>query len=112
MNAEQMQQLVVEALEDKKGLDITILDVREKTSITDMLVIAAGTSSRQLKALADGVVERAKENGIKPLGVEGDQSSGWVLVDLGEVVVHLMLPETRDFYNLEKLWGEGTPDSK
>lgn len=109
MNAEQLKALVVDALEDRKGLDIKVLDVRDKTSVTDILVIAGGTSSRQLKALADNVVEKAKEKGVQPLGVEGQQSSGWILVDLGDVVVHVMLPETRDFYNLEKLWGEGTP---
>lgn len=109
MKADELKALVVDALEDRKGADITVLDVREKTSITDILVIAGGSSSRQVKALADIVVEKAKKAGVQPLGVEGDPSGGWVLVDLGDVVVHLMLPETRDFYNLEKLWGEESP---
>lgn len=109
MNAEEMKQLVVDALEDRKGLDIKVLDVRDKTSVTDILVIAGGTSTRQVKSLADRVVEKAKEKGVRPLGVEGQPNSGWILVDLGDVVVHVMLPETRDFYNLEKLWGEGAP---
>lgn len=111
MEAEELKKLVVDALEDRKGVDIKVLDVRDKTSVTDILVIAGGTSSRQLKALADSVVEKAKEKGIRPLGVEGQQSSGWILVDLGDIVVHVMLPETRDFYNLEKLWGSDTPGS-
>lgn len=110
MNTEELKALVVEALEDLKGVDIKILDVRDKTSVTDILVIAGGTSTRQVKALADRVVERAKEAGVKPFGVEGEPDSGWVLVDLGDIVVHVMLPETRDFYNLERLWGQGTPE--
>lgn len=109
MNTEQLKQLVVDALEDRKGVDVKIVDVRGKSNVTDILVIAGGNSSRQVKALADSVVEKAKANGVKPLGVEGESESSWVLVDLGDVVVHVMLPETRDFYNLEKLWGDETP---
>ena len=109
MNIEQLKDLVVDALEDRKGVDIKVVDVRGKSSVTDILVIAAGNSTRQVKALADSVVEKAKQNGIQPLGTEGQEESSWVLVDLGDVVVHVMLPETRDFYNLEKLWGEDTP---
>lgn len=105
MDSEQLQQLVVDALADRKGLDIRTLDVRDKSSVTDLLVIASGGSARQLRALADNVVEQAKGAGVRPLGVEGAESSGWVLVDLGDVVVHVMNQETRDFYNLEKLWG-------
>lgn len=109
MNTEQLKQLVVDALEDRKGIDVKILDVRGKSSVTDILVIAGGNSTRQVKALANSVVEKAKENGVQPLGIEGQGESSWVLVDLGDVVVHVMIPETRDFYNLEKLWGEETP---
>lgn len=109
MNAEQLKDLVVDALEDRKGIDIQVLDVRDKSSVTDILVIAGGNSTRQVKALADSVVEKAKDSGIQPLGMEGQEESSWVLVDLGDVVVHVMLPETRDFYNLEKLWGEEAP---
>ena len=111
MNIEEIKGLVVDALEDGKGIDIKVLNVREKTSVTDILVIAGGTSTRQIKALADRVVERVKENGMQPLGVEGQSNSGWILVDLGDVVIHLMLAETRDFYNLEKLWGDDAPDA-
>jgi len=104
MNLEQLIDLVVEALEDVKAVDIRIVDVRGKTAITDIMVIASGTSDRHVKALADNVVIKAKEAGVMPLGVEGQDSRDWVLVDLNDVVVHVMLPEVRDFYNLEKLW--------
>lgn len=108
MDTEQIKETVVHALEDIKGKDIRILDVRGKTSVTDVIVIASGTSTRQVKSLAENVVVKVKEQGLKPLGVEGDDS-GWVLVDLGEVVVHVMTPEVRDYYNIEKLWGDDTP---
>ena len=111
MNIDELKKVVIDALEDLKGVDIKILDVRGKTSITDVLVIAAGKSTRQVNALADNVVVRVKEAGLQPLSIEGERGSNWVLVDLGDVVVHVMLPETRDFYNLEKLWGEA-PDQE
>lgn len=109
MNANKLKEIVVDALEDLKGVDIKVLDVRGKSDVTDILVIGSGTSTRQIRALAENVREKVKERGVRPFGVEGDQESGWVLVDLGDVVVHVMLPETRDFYNLEKLWGEDAP---
>ncbi|GAB4289286.1 MAG: ribosome silencing factor [Thiohalomonadaceae bacterium] len=109
MQAEQMKQLVVDALEDVKGVDIVVLDVRGKTSITDFMVIASGRSDRQVKSLAQSVLDKAKENGLTPLGVEGEREGEWVVVDLGEVVVHIFIPEKRDFYNLEKLWGDAAP---
>jgi len=108
MNTDQIKETVVHALEDLKGKDIRVINVHGKTSVTDVLVIASGTSTRQVKSLADNVVVKAKEQGVMPLGVEGDDS-GWVLVDLGEVVVHVMTQEMRDYYNLERLWGEDTP---
>ena len=104
MQTEALAELVVAALEDLKGVDIRQIDVRGKTSITDVLVIATGTSERHLRSLADRVVERAREAGVRPLGVEGERGADWVLVDLGDVVVHVMSREKRDFYNLEKLW--------
>jgi ribosome-associated protein len=110
MNANELKEIVVDALEDLKGVDIKVLDVRGKSDVTDILVIGSGTSTRQIGALAENVREKVKERGIQPFGVEGDQNSGWVLVDLGDVVVHVMLPETRDFYNLEKLWGDSAPE--
>lgn len=104
MEVDQLKDLVIDALEDVKGKDIRVLDVRGKSSVTDVMVIASGTSSRQVKSLADRVVERAKEAGVKPLGMEGEREAEWVLVDLGDVVVHVMQPEIRDFYQIEKLW--------
>lgn len=111
MQAEQMKQLVVDALEDVKGVDIVALDVRGKTSITDFMVIASGRSDRQVKSLAQNVVDKAREKGLSLLGVEGEREGEWVVVDLGEVVVHVFIPEKRDFYNLEKLWGDEAPSA-
>lgn len=111
MNLEQLVDLVVEALEDVKAKDIRIVDVRGKTAITDIMVIASGTSDRHVKALTDNVVIKAKDAGVKPLGVEGQDSREWMLVDLNDVVVHVMLPEVRDFYNLEKLWMQDSSDT-
>lgn len=105
MDPEKLKKLVIDALEDRKGVDIRVLDVRGKSSVTDIMVISSGNSNRQVRALADGVVEKVKGEGVRPLGVEGDRNSEWVLVDLGDVVVHIMQPQTRDFYGLEKLWG-------
>lgn len=95
---------IVAALEDIKGKDITVLEVTELTEVTDYLVVASGTSHRQVKALAENVIEECKGRGHRPLGTEGLDGSEWVLVDFGDAVVHVMLPETRAFYDLEKLW--------
>ncbi|OOG25886.1 ribosome silencing factor [Thioalkalivibrio denitrificans] len=104
MQTEALTELVISALEDLKGQDIRAIDVRGKTAITDMMVIASGSSDRHVKALAESVIARAKEAGVMPLGTEGERDNEWVLVDLNDVVVHVMLPRVRDFYNLEKLW--------
>jgi ribosome-associated protein len=104
MQTEALTELVIKALEDLKAQDIRAIDVRGKTTITDMMVIASGTSDRHVKALADSVIVKAKEAGVMPLGTEGEGDNEWVLVDLNDVVVHVMLPRVRDFYNLEKLW--------
>jgi ribosome-associated protein len=106
---EALKKLVVEALEDIKGGDIRVLDVRDKTSITDVMVIATGNSNRQVKALVDSVIEKSKKAGVQVLGSEGTEAGEWALVDLGDVVVHVMQPSVRDFYNLEKLWGDESP---
>ena len=101
MDSEALQKLVMEALEEIKGIDLVALDVRAVTSIADSIVIASGSSQRHVQSLADNVLRRAREAGVRPLGAEvGD----WVLVDLGDVIVHVMRPEVRAFYNLEKLW--------
>lgn len=111
MQTEQLAELVVNALEDLKGKDIRVIDVRGKTSITDHMVIASGTSNRHVKSLADNVLVKAKQAGVNPLGVEGERDAEWVLVDLNDVIVHVMLPQVRDFYNLEKLWLTGPEES-
>lgn len=99
--------IVIGAIEDLKGVDIKVIDVRELTSITDRMVIVSGTSTRHVKALADNITLQAKKQGHPALGVEGEQGAEWVLIDLGDVVVHVMLPQIRDFYGLEKLWSVG-----
>lgn len=101
------QQLVdttLAALEDLKAKDVVSLDVRSLTSLADVMVIASGTSSRHVKSLADNVVVKAKEAGFKPLGQEGEREGEWILIDLAGVIVHVMLPATRAFYDLERLW--------
>ena len=107
MNSEQLSDLVVEALEDIKGKDIVKLDVRDMTTVTDYMIVASGTSNRHVQALAENVAEKAREAGHKPIGVEGEEGGEWVLLDLQDALVHVMLPKVREFYNLEKLWSLG-----
>jgi ribosome-associated protein len=104
MNSEKLCDLVVDALEEIKGLDIVKLSVRDMTSVTDWMIVASGTSSRHVQALVDNVAEKAKAAGHRPIGVEGESGGEWVLLDLQDALVHVMLPKVRDFYNLEKLW--------
>jgi ribosome-associated protein len=104
MNSEQLCDLVVDALEDVKATDIVKLDVRELTTVTDYMIVASGTSNRHVKALADAVADKAREAGHRPAGIEGEAGSEWVLLDLQDTLVHVMLPRVREFYNLEKLW--------
>jgi len=99
-----LQKLVIKALEDVKGKEIVSLDVSEISDVMDTLIVVSGTSNRQVKSLANNVVIECKKAGIQPLGVEGGDVGEWVLVDLGNIVVHCMLPTTRLFYDLEKLW--------
>lgn len=100
--------LVMDALEDLKGVDIKVIDVSELTSITDRMVVVSGTSTRHVKALADNVALKAKQAGNPALGVEGELAAEWILIDLGDVVVHVMMPAVREFYALEKLWSVGS----
>lgn len=96
--------IVVDAIDDMKGVDLLVIDVRDMTSITDRMVITSGTSTRHVKSIADSVALKAKQAGFPALGVEGAQAAEWVLIDLGDVVVHVMTPAIREFYALEKLW--------
>jgi len=104
MNAEKLTDLVTNALENLKAQEITVMQISEKTTIADVMVIASGTSERHVGSIANEVVQDAKAAGEQPLGVEGEMKSDWVLVDLGDVIVHVMTPEARNFYELEKLW--------
>jgi ribosome-associated protein len=99
-----LKTVVVDALADMKALEVKVLDVRGLTDIADFMVIASGTSDRHVRSVAQRVVEKTKEAGFRPHGVEGQQDSDWVLIDLSEMIVHVMLPRVREFYGLEKLW--------
>ena len=105
MQNEQLVKLVIDSLEEVKAKDIVTIDVRGKTSITDFMIIASGGSARQVKALAENVIEKAKEKGVRPVGQEGLDGGEWALIDLNDVVVHVMQVETRAHYDLERLWG-------
>ena len=109
---EALLETVHAAIAELKAKDVVEIDVRGKSSVTDYMVIASGTSSRHVKSIADEVVRFAKKLGVMPLGVEGEREAEWVLVDLGDVVVHVMLPRVREFYALERLWtvGDQPPD--
>lgn len=103
---EAMKLAVIDAIEDIKGFDITAMDVRKLTSMTSYMIVASANSSRQAKAIADNVREKLKEKGFAIRGTEGEKEGEWVLVDLDDIVVHIMVPATRAYYNLEQLWGE------
>ena len=105
MDIRKKQRVVVEALEDIKGRDILVYNTARMPSMFERVVIASGDSTRQVKALADNVQDKIKENGARIYGVEGEANGEWVLVDLGDVVVHIMHPTVREFYNLEEVWG-------
>jgi len=107
MEPEELKQIVLNALEDMKAQDIKSLDVRGKTSITDIMIFASGTSDRHVKSIAESVAFQAKQAGQTPLGTEGTLEGEWALVDLNGVVVHVMQPKVRDFYQLERLWSVG-----
>ncbi|MGR8981484.1 MAG: ribosome silencing factor [Gammaproteobacteria bacterium] len=109
MQVEELLNIVKTVLDERKGQYITVLDVRGKTSVTDYMVLVTGTSDRHLKSLCDYVVEKLKEYGVKPLGVEGELGSDWILLDLGDVIVHAMTAQCREFYQLEKLWSVDHP---
>lgn len=104
---QQLVDVVHQALDKMKANDLQILDVRSLTSLADVMIIASGTSTRHVKAMADEVVEQSKAHGVRPLGVEGERDAEWILIDLAGVIIHVMLPSTRAFYDLERLWTAG-----
>ena len=106
MPEDRLLDVVVEALDELKAFDVTVLDVRKLTEVADHMVVASGRSARQVSAIADHVAQRAKESGQRVLGVEGRASGEWVLVDLCDVIVHVMQPKVREFYQLERLWSD------
>lgn len=104
MQIKQLLKIVEDVLDERKGQDITVLDVIGKTSVTDYMVVVTATSERHANALAEYVLVQVKENGFSPLGMEGQKGSDWVLLDLGDVILHVMTAQAREFYQLEKLW--------
>jgi ribosome-associated protein len=102
--ADKLKSVVIGALADMKALEVKVLDVRGLTDIADFMVIASGTSDRHVRSVAQRIVERTKEAGFRPHGIEGQQDSEWVLIDLNDMIVHVMFPRVREFYGLEKLW--------
>lgn len=105
VEADDLKRLVLQILEDAKAQSVNALDVHQLTDVTDVMIIASGTSDRHVRAMASQVRDRVREEaGIRPIGVEGESEGDWVLIDLGDVVVHLMRPETREYYDLERLW--------
>lgn len=98
--------LVVDAASEKKAEDIVVMNVSEVTTIADLFVILSGRGERQVQSIAEGIVERASEAGRRPIGIEGLRAGRWVLIDLGDVIVHAFVPEERELYRLERLWGD------
>jgi ribosome-associated protein len=99
-----LENLVMAILDEYKAKDVINLDVKNLTDITDRMIICSGTSNRHVQTIANHLITKAKSQGFQPLGVEGELQGEWVLIDLGDVIVHVMLPQTREFYSLEKLW--------
>jgi ribosome-associated protein len=116
LTAEQLRDTALTALDDMKAKDVLCLDVKPLTSMADYMIVASGTSSRHVKACADRVLDEIRARGARPVGIEGAQAAEWVLVDLNDVIVHVMMPDTRRFYDLERLWtitpaGSGSRDA-
>lgn len=109
MKATETRDMVIHTLKDMKATDISSLNVQKLTTISDFMIVCSGTSSRHVKSIADHLIHTVKTAGIMPIGCEGEKEGEWVLVDLGDVIVHIMLPRVREFYHLEKLWQKVTP---
>ena len=112
MNTKKIIDLILSTLDDAKALDVIVFEVSKLTSISDYMIIASGRSSRQVNSMAEKVIETSKENDLKPLGTEGKKEGDWVLVDLGDIIVHIMHPDTREYYQLEKLWSAETIEAE
>jgi ribosome-associated protein len=112
MDIQAIKQTVVDALEDIKARDIVVMDVAKLTSIADYMIVASGESARQTKALARNVTDKVKEAGGEVMGIEGEDNGEWILVDLGGIIVHIMHPAVREYYNLEELWGASPTRSR
>jgi ribosome-associated protein len=112
MQTDALKTLIINALEDIQAIDVSVLDVHDLTSVTDIMIICSGRSNRHVRSVADKVIEAAKAQSIQPLSVEGKTTNEWVLVDFADIVLHVMLPATREFYQLEKLWSQSTPATK
>jgi ribosome-associated protein len=108
MQQNELVKIVTDELDLRKGENITVIDVKGRTSVTDFMIIVTGTSERHAKSLCGYVTEKIKEHGVRPLGTEGEQGSDWVLLDLGDIVVHVMTAKARELYQLEKLWSINT----
>ncbi len=104
MQAEELLKVVEKVVDERKGQNVTVLDVRDKTTITDYMILVTGTSDRHARSLCQYVAEKVKELGISHPGFEGQEGSDWVLLDLGDVILHVMTAQAREFYQLEKLW--------
>jgi ribosome-associated protein len=104
VSVKNIEKKITLALEDIKAFDVISIDVRKRTSLADFMIIASASSSRQTKALARNVAEKMKEIDIEVIGIEGEEEGSWVLVDVGDIIVHIMTPPTRAYYNLEELW--------
>jgi len=112
MDSPALKDLVIDALEDVKGHEIVVLDVQGQTDIADYMVVASGATARQVKALVNSVLDKAKAQNVHIVGVEGQDTGEWILVDLADVIVHVMLPKVREFYELERLWSIGPKDKE
>jgi ribosome-associated protein len=104
MEIDQLLSIVLSSLDEGKAHDVKLIDVRGKTNIADYMIVASGTSDRHVKSLAARIVDEVRKHGVRPLGIEGEGTGEWALVDLADIIVHVMLPRTREFYQLEKLW--------
>ncbi len=106
-----MNDVVINTLEDMKAIDIVIIDVKKLTTVTDYMVVCSGNSARHVKSIAKNLSNKAKEKGFRPIGMEGEEDAEWILVDLGDMIIHIMQPVSREFYSIERLWQGEHPEA-